>query len=112
VAKGSSGDPELRATIAAEAAERYRLDHGRWPTRLDELVPVYLTAVPADPYADGPVKLRRFDNGPYIYSIGPDRLDQGGQIDWEYRWRDTADRGIRLWDVDRRRQAPPTDDHR
>jgi hypothetical protein len=45
---------DRRMTAVSLAAQLYRADRGRWPSRLDELVPEYLPAVPADPYrADG-----------------------------------------------------------
>jgi hypothetical protein len=43
---------ERRSTVVALAAQRYRLEQGRWPTKLDELVPAYLTALPADPFTE------------------------------------------------------------
>jgi hypothetical protein len=43
-----------RTTATALACQLYRADHGDWPQRLQQLVPDYLPAVPADPfYADG-----------------------------------------------------------
>ena len=48
------GSGERRAAAISLAAQLYRADHDRWPDRLDELVPAYLPAVPADPFhADG-----------------------------------------------------------
>ncbi|MCC5821870.1 MAG: hypothetical protein LAT64_01125 [Phycisphaerales bacterium] len=41
---------EAEATITALAVERYRRDHARLPDTLDQLVPAYLAAIPADPY--------------------------------------------------------------
>lgn len=41
---------EAEATITALAIERYRRDHARLPITLDQLVPAYLAAIPADPY--------------------------------------------------------------
>ncbi|MFI5381314.1 MAG: hypothetical protein ACHRHE_18610 [Tepidisphaerales bacterium] len=42
---------ERRATAASLACQLYRADHHRWPERIEELVPVYLPAVPANPMA-------------------------------------------------------------
>ena len=79
------------ALLAASLALRaYELEHHRLPHSLDELVPKYLTAVPADPfrqgqplgYRDTKVKLWSVDGGqswhPTVYSIGPDGEDDGG----------------------------------
>jgi hypothetical protein len=45
---------ERRLTATALACQLYRADHGQFPQRLDQLVPKYLSAVPADPFfSDG-----------------------------------------------------------
>jgi len=100
----------IRTAIAALAAERYRLARGRWPETLDQLVPNYLGAVPSDPLARGPLKLHRLRDGLFVYSVGFDRRDDGGKIDWQVRGRPNSDQGFRLWDVDCRRRpagGPP-----
>ncbi len=98
------GDAQIRTAIAALAAERYRIDQGRWPQSLEELVPRYIAAVPGDPFVNAPIKLLRLPDGLFIYSVGFDGKDDGGKIDPKMRVRDGADTGFRLWDVSRRRQ--------
>jgi len=44
---------ERRATAVALACQLYRLDHARWPERLEELVPRYLGALPVNPLVSG-----------------------------------------------------------
>jgi hypothetical protein len=62
---------ERRATAVSLAAQLYRADHdGRWPAQLDELVPAYLPAVPADPFHD--------DGRPLGYVIKKGGLPGGG----------------------------------
>jgi hypothetical protein len=98
---------QLRCAIAALAAERYRQAHGRWPESLDALVQDgLLTGVPADPYDGAPLRLRRLGDGLVVYSVGPDRHDDGGTIDRKNPNAEGSDLGFRLWDVDRRRQPP------
>jgi hypothetical protein len=107
---------ELRCAIAALAAERFRLAHGRWPNTLDELVPRSLAAVPLDPFDSKPVKLSRFDDGILIYSVGrygdgrgaEDRSSAPPGVEIEQKlasWKSEAP-GFRLWDVPHRRQPP------
>jgi hypothetical protein len=86
------------------ALHAYRLDHGRYPDSLAELVPKYLKAVPLDPFTDGePLRYRisadyyivytagnghqaithatehRVTGNHYLlYSVGPDATDDGG----------------------------------
>jgi hypothetical protein len=98
------GDARIRTAIAALAAERYRIDQGRWPQSLEELVPKYLVAVPRDPFANAPIKLLKLPDGLFIYSVGFDGKDDGGKIDPKLRMSGAPDSGFRLWDVSRRRQ--------
>jgi hypothetical protein len=95
---------ELRCAITLLAVERYRQDHGRWPTALSELVPEYLQAVPRDPRDGAPVRFRRFADGVMIYSVGADGEDNGGDLDEAPK--KGKDWGLRLWDLSRRRQPP------
>jgi hypothetical protein len=65
----------LRCVRAALAAERYRLAHqGRWPTRIDQLVPEFLEAVPIDPFTDNPLEIEEQDGVLIISSVGSDGL--------------------------------------
>jgi hypothetical protein len=69
---------------AAVAMTCYRLDHGSMPSRLDDLVPTYLDAVPADPFDDKPIRLAVKADLWIIYSIGPDGVDDGGtEMAWD-----------------------------
>lgn len=69
----------LRVCLAAAAAERFRQDTKRWPTRLDELLPRYLKVIPQDPYTGEKLRLAVRELGISIYSVGSDKLDQGGE---------------------------------
>jgi hypothetical protein len=99
-------EARFRAAAVALAAESFRRAEGRWPKGIDELVPKYLTAVPRDPFDQGPLKLAASPDGVVVYSVGPDGKDDGGAV-WSEDRRKGDDVGIRLWDPDRRRQAPP-----
>jgi hypothetical protein len=61
---------ERRATAVSLAVQLFRADHGRFPQRLDELVPAYLPAMPADPFHD--------DGRPLGYVIKAGALPGGG----------------------------------
>ena len=102
----------LGAAQLALALVLHKLDKGTYPGRLDELVPDYLDALPADPYARGgsfgfarvPIlgvtysgvglKLRRdvdaeaAARGPkawMLYSVAADGRDDGGALSWRGR---------------------------
>lgn len=69
----------LGQLTCALALRAYRLEHGRWPEALDDLVPEYLSAVPDDPFTDGrPLRYRAAGAGFGVYSVGPDSEDDGG----------------------------------
>lgn len=72
---------QLRVADAGLAAEQFRMDKGRLPDSLDELVPDYLDSVPADPFFDGPVRLAITEYGIVLYSIGINETDDGGNLD-------------------------------
>jgi hypothetical protein len=73
-----------------------------------------LAKVPADPYDGKPLRYRRLKDGVVIYCIGPDGKDDGGTFERDDFWAASTDVGLRLWDVDKRRQPPeppkPPDD--
>jgi hypothetical protein len=62
----------------AVAVTRYRLDHAALPSHLSDLVPDYLDAVPSDPFDGHPLRLAIKSDRWIIYSVGPDRVDDGG----------------------------------
>jgi hypothetical protein len=95
---------ELRCAITALAAERYRRQHGRWPESIEQLVPALLTSVPIDPFTSAPLRFRREPGGLAIYSVGSDGIDDNGQLIRSQGYSQRSDRGLRLWDVDKRRQ--------
>jgi hypothetical protein len=96
----------LRCAVAAVAAERYRRDHGAWPATLDALTPDYLKPVPTDPYDGQPLRYKRLPDGAVVYSVGPDKKDDGGARNRTNARAEGTDYPFRLWDVDKRRQAP------
>ena len=70
-----------RASRIAVAVARYRLAHaGALPSRLDDLVPQFLAAVPPDPLSDGPMKFRPETGAFVVYSVGSDGTDDNGDL--------------------------------
>lgn len=68
----------LGAVRTALGIERHRLATGKFPDALDELVPTYLSSLPADPFDGRPVRYKRTEKGFVVYSIGEDAEDNGG----------------------------------
>ncbi len=97
----------LRCTVAALAAERYRKQRQSWPDSLNHLCPLFLPAGPRDPHDGEILRYRRLDDGVLIYSVGPDRINNNGNLDPKNPNPPGTDIGIRLWDAAQRHQAPP-----
>lgn len=69
------------AAITILALERWKLDKGRYPSCLDELVEGgYISSVPMDPYSDGPLIYKPIEDNFTLYSVGPDFDDDSGQL--------------------------------
>jgi hypothetical protein len=96
-----------RCAAVALAAERFRLEHGRWPDALADLVPDLLTEVPADPYDGQPLRYRRLSDGVIVYAVGPDGQDDGSPRDAANAGREGGNVGFRLWDTSRRQRPGP-----
>ena len=72
---------DQRAAAAALAVRLFAADHdGRYPNRIEDLVPNYLPRAPADPFAaDGrALRLTFRDDKPLIYSVAENGTDEGG----------------------------------
>jgi hypothetical protein len=95
----------LRCGVTAVAVERYRQANSRWPERLDDLVPAYLSKMPIDLFDGQPLRFRRLKDGVIIYTVGEEHQDDGGQ---RVRIKASApdrDVGFQLWNTDLRGQA-------
>jgi hypothetical protein len=76
---------ELNGTRLLLALRLYQYDHGKFPERLEELVPSYLQALPVDPVSGRSYGYRRLSPeedstkwGYIVYSLGRDGQDDGG----------------------------------
>lgn len=66
------------AMLVAIALELHRRRHGAWPRLLDELVPSVLPSVPMDRFDGQPLRYGIVDGKPRLYSVGANRIDDGG----------------------------------
>jgi hypothetical protein len=62
----------------ALAATAYRIKHGSFPQRLDDLVPDHLAHASLDPFDGQPMRMKRDGKDLVLYSIGPNLRDDGG----------------------------------
>jgi hypothetical protein len=64
----------------------YRAVEGKYPARLADLFPRFVSYLPNDPYTGEPFKLVATEEGVVVYSVGPNLQDDGGQkIDYKPR---------------------------
>jgi hypothetical protein len=70
---------QLRLLIVELVLRCYRSEQGQPPGRLDLLVPKYLHQVPFDPFSGHAVVYRPQGTNWLLYSVGPDRVDDGGK---------------------------------
>jgi hypothetical protein len=80
VSTHSTYQASVNSLRAALACERYRLSQGKWPSSLDALVPVYLPAIPVDPFSGKPLLYRLLPDGVVIYSVGANGVDDQGDV--------------------------------
>ena len=77
IADGTSA--RTRLLICDLAIRLYQAEHGKLPERLEQLAPRYLPELPIDPYSGQPPVFRASGEKYVLYSLGPDRKDDGGQ---------------------------------
>lgn len=88
---------------AGLAAERYRIEHKRWPASLADLVAAkLLDEVPTDPYDGKPLRLRATRDGIVIYSVGPSGAYDGSALDANVFRSEDERLEFRLWNVEKR----------
>jgi hypothetical protein len=70
---------ELRLVRGGLALKLFHAEKGVYPNRLDELVPRCLDSVLIDPFSNKPLAYHAQTNSYLFYSVGPDRVDDGGK---------------------------------
>ncbi len=78
VGRGTARRDIARTAIAIE---RFGVAQGRLPKTLGDLVPDFLPGVPSDPFDGAPLRLIVSGKDYRVYSVGPDGVDQAGEID-------------------------------
>ena len=73
---------QVAAARVLLAMKAFKLEKGRLPATLDELVPGYLDAVPLDDFDGKPLRYNPAKK--VIYSVGKDLRDDGGMTKKEY----------------------------
>lgn len=75
----------LAAVQCLTAVRRYALAHGSLPVDLAVACrEAGMQSVPTDPYSGNAMLYKIIDGKPIVYSVGKDRKDDGGEMDWNY----------------------------
>jgi len=69
----------IRLLMTELSLRCYQAGQGRAPTSLEQLVPNYLQSVPLDPFSGQTLVYRSQGTNWLLYSLGTDRVDDGGK---------------------------------
>jgi hypothetical protein len=69
---------QMRLLMLALAEQAFFLEHGSHTLDLKGLAPQYLSVLPRDPFSESGFIFRSASNTVMIYSVGPNRKDDGG----------------------------------
>ena len=81
-------------TMLALTIERYRRQHNKIPDSLDNLFPGYTESIPVDPFTGKKLFYRTDEDSYMIYSVGFNRVDDGGSIIPELNEKSPKDWGF------------------
>jgi hypothetical protein len=76
--RAAEADALRQLARLALAVAVYRAQDGKYPGKLDDLLPAYIAEIPSDPFDGKPLRHRRDGKGLVLYSVGPDLKDDGG----------------------------------
>jgi hypothetical protein len=90
--------------VVGVAAMRYKLEHGQFAQKLDDLLAKDLDQIPIDPYDGHALRISTTDGQWKVYSIGPDGIDDGGKTraGWATYVNKKGDRGDILFELNTR----------
>jgi len=89
-----------RLAVLGIAAACFRTEEGRYPDKLQELIPDYISAIPVDPFDGKPLRMSPEGDGLILYSVGMNGKDEGGRDEsWSHGGTGGADISFRLGDA-------------
>lgn len=75
---------DIQSTVVILAVHLYKADNGSFPESLDRLMcDGYIESVPIDPFSGKQLAYRKTDNSFVLYSVGTDRVDNGGKAEYD-----------------------------
>jgi len=95
----SVGRGVIDGAAVAIALQRWRRAHGEWPDSLEDLVPELLDDVPIDVFDHQPIRYRLDPQGPLVWAVGPDGVDDGGTVAVQHRTSERTRRPMNRRDL-------------
>jgi hypothetical protein len=89
----------LRLLAAELAARCYQTDQKKPPDSLEQLVPKYLRHVPLDPFSGNALVYKPTGTNWLLYSVGEDKVDDGGKRQDRRKSGGFPPRGDRFYDT-------------
>jgi hypothetical protein len=78
--KIATQEARRQAAIVVVATAQYSLtSNGRLPKDIHDLVPEFLPLLPLDTFDGEPLRYKQLPSGFVVYSVGADRIDDGGK---------------------------------
>ena len=103
-------DADRQLAAIGIAAAGFLARNGRYPTSVTELVPDFLAKIPRDPWDGESIRMRGLDDGLVVYSVGQNKVDEGGVNDPEQpTW--SPDQAFCLGSAYRQRRLEPAEAH-
>ena len=80
--EAAAAEARHRLDNLALAATAYRIKHGKFPAKPEDLVPEFMMIFPKDPFDGQPIRMAETAEGVLFYSLGADMADNGG-AEWD-----------------------------
>ena len=78
MAAAAAGDARRDSARLGLALYAYRARNGKFPGRLDDLVPEFMASVPTNPFDSESMKMQRTERGITVYCVGPLKDNRAG----------------------------------
>lgn len=72
------------------ALRMYKNRYGKYPDKIEEIVPEFLSSLPFDPFTGKSFVYRKVKDGFIVYSLGENQKDDGGERDYKTRKDDIS----------------------
>ena len=78
--RAMKNDAQNGLSDVALAAIAYKAAKGKYPSRMEDLTPDYITEIPTDPFDGKPLKIKVVEDGLDLYSVGTNLMYESDQF--------------------------------